>query len=152
MLTRKAESCNFAEFPLLYTAMAASWPVLGPFSLLGSCYSRALHVSHIFAAGPSMCPHIFAAGPSSVSHFRTRAFHVSHSFAAGPSMCLTFSQQGPPCVSHFRSRALQCLTFSQQGLACVSHFRSKALHVSHIFAVEPLTTVLVLFMSVKSSF
>ena len=25
----------FADFPLLYTAMAAGWPVLGPFSLLG---------------------------------------------------------------------------------------------------------------------
>jgi hypothetical protein len=56
MLIRKAESCNLAEFPLLYTAMAASWPVLGPFSLLGS-YSKALHplhVPHIIVAGPSM--------------------------------------------------------------------------------------------------
>ncbi len=53
---RKAESCNLAEFPLLYTAMAASWPVLGPFSLLGS------------QLGPPP--------PPCASHYRSRALHA----------------------------------------------------------------------------
>ncbi len=115
----------------------------------------ALHVSHNFAAGPSMCLKFLQQDPPCVSHFRNRALHMSHIFSAGPSTCLTFSQQDPPCVSHFRIRgpcAFLCLLnlpfqknwnfnlkicfyFFKQlnitGQLAICHFFRKAPHWSH---------------------
>jgi hypothetical protein len=99
--------------------------------------SRALHVSHIFAARPSMSltfrsrtlhvSNIFAAGPFMSLTFRSRALHVSNIFAAGPSMCFT-------C----RSRALHVShIFAAGHPMCLNTFRSRTLIKSHIFAAGP---------------